>query len=98
MGNRKAREFMRQQAEKVQIEVMPTQPRPAACDVHARGIWRRRLQLIIWLAFDKSRSWDVRQGPERWQLYHSDEFETSLEGQPDNLHLAGYNPVPFDSI
>jgi hypothetical protein len=98
MGNRKAREFMQQQAEKAEVEAMRNQPRPANCDVHARGIGGRRLQLIVRPAFDKARSWDVRQGPEEWRLYRSDEFETSLEARLVNLHLVGYEPVSFDSV
>ena len=91
MGNRRARAFMLQQAEETDCERIRTEPRPATRDVHARGIGRRRLQLIVAPSFKEASAWEVRQG-QHWQLTRSRVVET----WPDIL-LVGYEPVPFES-
>jgi hypothetical protein len=87
VGNRRARELMLRQAEEANWERVRTEPRPARCDVHARGIGLRRLQLIV----GQSSEWEVRQGQE-WQLIRPRVVATAPE-----LTVLGHAVVPFVS-
>lgn len=91
MGNRRAREFMRQQVEEADWERVRTEPRPASRDVHARDIGQRRLQLIVAPSFEPASAWEVRQGRE-WQLFQPRVVETWPE-----VMLVGYAPIAFAS-
>jgi hypothetical protein len=62
VGNRRARELMLRQAEEADWARVRTEPRPAHCDVHARGIGARRLQLIVAPSFEEVSVWEMRQG------------------------------------
>jgi hypothetical protein len=91
VGNRRARELMLRQAEEANWERVRTEPRPARCDVHARGIGLRRLQLIVAPSFGQSSEWEVRQGQE-WQLIRPRVVATAPE-----LTVLGHAVVPFVS-
>jgi hypothetical protein len=92
VGNRRARELMLRQAEEADWQRVRVEPRPARCDVHARGIGARRLQLIVAPSFGTVSAWEVRQC-EEWQLIHPHVFATDPE-----LMLVGHEVVPFDSF
>lgn len=92
MGNRKAREFMLQQEEDSLWHRIRTEPRPATCDVHARGIGQLRMQLIVCPSFEDGMAWDVRQGPQGWCL-----FRPRVLGSWPQVQLIGYDTVPFAS-
>lgn len=91
MGNRRARELMLRQAEVAEWERVHTEPRPARCDVHARGIGLLRLQLIVAHSFEKTSVWEVRQGTE-WQLIRPHVIANDPE-----LILVGHEVIPFAS-
>jgi hypothetical protein len=91
MGNRKTREFMLQQADEADWKRVRTEVRPVTCDVSARGIGIRRLQLIVRPSFDEPRVWEVREGQE-WSLHHPRVIESAPE-----LRVVGYDAVPFPS-
>lgn len=91
MGNRRAREWMRQQAEEAEWERVRTEPRPVHQDAHARGIGLRRLQLIVAPSFEQVSVWEVRQGRE-WQLIRPQVVEPESA-----LRVVGHEVVPFAS-
>ena len=91
MGNRRARELSLRQAEEAERERVRTEPRPAHCDVHARGIGMRRMQLIVAPSFEEGSVWEVRQGRE-WQL-----IRPRVVGTQPGLLLVGHDVVPFSS-
>jgi hypothetical protein len=91
VGNRRARGLRLRQAEEADWARVRTEPRPAHCDVHARGIGVRRLQLIVAATFEEVVVWEVRQGQE-WQLIRPRVFATEPK-----LMLVGHDVVPFSS-
>jgi hypothetical protein len=91
MGNRRARELRLRRAEEADWERVRTEPRPANCDVHVRGIGLRRLPLIVAPSFEEVSVWEVRQDRE-WQLIRPRVFATEPE-----LLLVGHEEVPFAS-
>lgn len=91
MGNRKTREYMLKSEDEELWRLARTEPRTADTDVHARGIGLRRVQLIVYPSFFRSRAWEMRQLEVRWTLYKSE----GVEGSP--LLLAGYDLVSVDS-
>jgi hypothetical protein len=92
MGNRKARELMVQKERDALWERIRTEARPARSDVHAIGIGVRRIQLIVCPSFEQAIVWDVRQGPNGWQLYRPREVDSSID-----LNVIGYDEVQFES-
>jgi len=80
---------MLRQAEEADWERVRTQPRPARSDPHARGVGRRRLQLIVAPSFEQAWVWDVRQSRE-WQLIRPQVVVTEAE-----LMVVGHDVVPF---
>lgn len=91
MGNRRAREFQKQQVDQADRERIRTEPRPAIQNVHARGIGRRRLQLLVLPSFQEGMAWEVREA-EDWRLARSQVVETEPE-----VMLLGYESIPFAS-
>ena len=91
MGNRRARAFASEQADAADWERVRTEVRPAAADVHARGIGGRRLQLIVCPSFGEPRAWEVREGPGGWGL-----FRSRVVAPWPAVQLAGYDLVPID--
>jgi hypothetical protein len=85
---------MLRQAEDGDWERIRTVPRPARCDVHARGIGMRRMQLIVTPSFEEASVWEVRKLPQdsQWQLVRSREVARFPE-----LMVVGYELVPFAS-
>jgi hypothetical protein len=82
---------MLQQADEADWERVRTEPRPAHGDVHARGIGKRRLQLIVAPAFEDISVWELRQVQE-WQLIRPRVAQTE-----PSLLLVGHDVVPFAS-
>jgi hypothetical protein len=90
MGNRKAREFMKSKEDEAAWERAISQPRLAICDVHARGIGLRRLQVIVCPSFDEGRCWEIRQRDDEWWLFRSE-----IVSDWPEIQLVGYQPVPI---
>lgn len=91
MGNPRAREFQKQQADQAAWDRIRTEPRLAIQNVHARGIGRRRLQLLVLPSFQEGMAWEVREA-EDWRLARSQVVETLPE-----VMLLGYEQIPFVS-
>lgn len=90
MGNRKAREFILQQQDDADWQRVRSETRAAICDVRARGIGHRRLQLIVCPSFEDGQAWEIRQQVE-WRLFRSE----VVDPWP-NVQLIGYDPISID--
>jgi len=97
MGNRKAREFAKQQAEEASRradealwERILTQPREYHSDFHLRGLGWRRTQLVEIPCFDVGAVFDLRQSDDDWRLYQS-------KFVPETDQVIGYEQLAFDS-
>jgi hypothetical protein len=91
MGNPKSREFMRRQEDDGDWSRAVSKPRLAICDVHARGIGIRRMQLIVCPSFEPEHAWEVRQRESAWLLFRSEVVSDWPE-----LQLVGYDHVRID--
>jgi hypothetical protein len=91
MGNRQARAFVHREQDAADWDRARTVSRPAASDVHVRGIGLRRLQLIVCPPFGGDRAWEVRQRQEQWWL-----FASRVVAPWPAVQFVGYDPVPFD--
>lgn len=93
MGNRKAREFVRQQRDDADWQRLQTEVREAADEVHARGLGARRLQLIEIPSFELASAWEVRQLDDQWLL-----FSSCVDSGPwPTTRLRRYDPIACPS-
>jgi hypothetical protein len=92
MGNRRAREFVKNRHDDEAWLRVQNEPRLAIQDVHAHGIGTRRLQLLSLPSFDDPLAFEIRQAGTEWRLYSS----RVTESWP-TLHLIGYDHVQFAS-
>ena len=92
MGNKKAREVVKQRERDLEWERAWTTPRAITTNIHGFGIGERRLQLIVLPAFRTGHAWEVRRLDEQWMLYRSE----ILVQLPLEVQLVGYEQVPME--
>lgn len=70
MSKKRARDGKKEQDDALAKVKALKQERPLTADVFMRGIGTRRLHLACAPSFADGDSWDIRQRPDTWTLYH----------------------------
>jgi len=97
MGNRRAREFAKKQADEAskladeaEWNRVQYEPRPYQPEFHVRGLGLRRLQLVEQPSFEEAAVFELRQVDDDWRLYRSRFVELSDM-------VLGYQRLELDS-
>jgi hypothetical protein len=95
LGNRKAREYQKQQEIASAWEAAQANARGLTEDVFVPGIVARRLQLVVVPSFSPGHSWDIRTFGSVCRLFRS---ETVDESDDTPLMLRGYTELEASAV
>lgn len=90
MGNRRSREYRKQEEHRVAWDQARTAPRDFVEDVFVPGIGARRLQVVFAPSFEQGFAWEVRILGSTWSLFRS---AVSNDGPSGLAKLTGYEEL-----
>jgi hypothetical protein len=90
MGNRKSRDYRKQEEDRALWDQARTTPRGFGDDVSAPGIGIRRVQVVFAPALRPGFAWDIRVLDATWRLFRS-QVQDEEHGEP--AKLLGYEEL-----